>query len=238
MAIAIILAGGSGTRMGATAPKQFLRVNGKPIIAYTLEAFATHEEVDGIVVVCRKDRIAELNEIIAEFGIRGVKKIAPEGASRQQSSFIGLNAAKEVGAADDSVVLIHDAVRPLVSHRIITECIKTAGEYGAANTVIPATDTIIKSGGEFADEVLNRNELFHVQTPQAFRFGLIYGAHEDFLKDGGVSDATDDCQMIMKTGGRVALVTGEKSNFKITTPEDLLLFEAIVGLHYSRVTSQ
>lgn len=145
MNIAIVLAGGSGSRMGMVdRPKQFIDIYGKPVIIHTLEAFEINEKIDAICVVCVKTWQDDLSVWLKEYDIRKVRWIADAGASRQESSLNALNAIQSECSGDDYVI-IHDAARPLVSQKIINENIAKVCEYGACDTVIPAHDTIIKS---------------------------------------------------------------------------------------------
>ena len=225
MVSVIIAAGGTGNRMGAGMPKQFIEVFGKPLIIYTIEAFNNHPGVDEIIIPCHNDYKNKISSWVTQYGLSKVKSTVPAGINRKESVFNGLKNIKNT----TSIVLIHDAVRPLVSNRIISENIEKAIKYGAAGTAVPAEDTVIKSKeGLFIDEVPKRNEIYNIQTPQSFKYDIIMDAHKSFFG----TDATDDCQLVLKTGVNVALVLGDKINFKITTPEDMLLFELLIKNSY------
>lgn len=230
MNIGIILAGGSGQRMGnMELPKQFTDIYGKPIIVHTLEAFDLHLEIDEIVIVCKKEYIEDMKILVRKFDLQKVKQVIEGGVTRQESVYNGLKAIENKVSKED-VVLIHDAVRPLISGRIISDNIKGALEYGSVDTVIPTTDTIIKSvEGIYLDEVPVRRELYLGQTPQSFKYEVIKKSH-DYCLENGILDATDDCQLVKKNGYKVALVNGDKLNFKITTQEDLMLLKALVKM--------
>lgn len=229
MNIGIVLAGGQGTRMGMETPKQFIDVYGKPVVIHTLENFDIHPEIDAIAVVCVKEWQEDLKILIRKFEISKVKWIIDGGKTRQESTLNALNALEEVLKPED-IVVIHDSARPLITNRIISDNIKGAKEFGAVDTVIPATDTIVKSiDGDIISDVPVRKELFMGQTPQSFKFSIIKEAHETALKNN-IDNATDDCQLILDTGKPVHLIAGDKLNFKITTQEDLLLLKAIVKL--------
>jgi len=225
MNIALIVAGGSGKRMGLDIPKQFVVVNNKPIISYSLKAFEDVKEIDSIFVVCHKDYINDLKQIIALNHIYKIKGIVEGGETRQESVLNGLNAIKNSGYQDNDIVLIHDAARPLVNKLIILDNIKACLKYKACETAIKVADTIIKSEkGDNLNEVMNRDVLYQVQTPQTFELGLIYSAH----KKAPTTSATDDAQIVKKLGHEVAIVNGSKLNFKITTIEDLDLFKSLL----------
>ncbi len=220
--IALITAAGSGTRMGEGKPKQFLIVNGKPLLSYTIEAFNNHPLIDEIIIVTNEDFIDEVKSFSGNY--QKVKHIVKGGSTRQQSVFLGLSFLKENGVNPNDIILIHDGARPLVSERIIAANIEACKENNAVETVISATDTIIQSkDGEINNQTLNRKELYQVQTPQTFKFDLIYKAHSSLQND----DATDDAQLVAKLGKDIYLVNGDKKNFKVTTKEDLEYFELL-----------
>lgn len=230
MNIAVILAGGIGSRMGIVdKPKQFIDVYGKPIIVYTLETFDNHPAVDGIAVVCLAEWLDDLRIFLRKYEIKKVKWIIEGGQTRQDSIY---NAIKVLGqeCADDDILVVHDAVRPLVSHKIISNNILAAKDYGAVDTVIPSADTIIRSvDGTTLKEVPKRKELYIGQTPQSFKFSVLKAAHEKAIANG-IFDSTDDCQLVIELGAAVHLVPGEKLNFKITSFDDLLLLKAMLKL--------
>ena len=165
MNIALILAAGSGTRMGLETPKQFVLVKDKPLLYYSVKIFESYPELDAIVLVTNKENISLVEEIVKEFNFKKVKAIVEGGETRQDSVYNGLNKIKEF-ASEDDVVLIHDAARPLVNHRIIFDNIKACNEFGAVDTAIQASDTIVKSSdGSGVDELPLRRELYQAQTP-------------------------------------------------------------------------
>ncbi len=227
MNIALIVAAGSGTRMGLETPKQFLLVKGRPLLYYSIKMFETYDEVESIVVVTNKKYISEVEEIIEEYNFKKIKVIVPGGETRQDSVYNGLLAIKEF-ASNNDIVLIHDSARPLVNHRIIYDNIKACQEYGAVDTVIGVSDTIVKSiKGKDVEELPLRKELYQAQTPQTFKFSLIMDAHE-YARSHDIPDVTDDVKLVMSLGKQVHLVEGSKLNFKITTQEDLDLLEALL----------
>ncbi|WP_346867045.1 2-C-methyl-D-erythritol 4-phosphate cytidylyltransferase [Clostridium sp. UBA1353] len=229
MNIGLILAGGSGTRMGGDLPKQFIDIYGKPLIVHTIEAFDINPNIDYIAVICKSDYKEDLNIWVRKYGLTKVKWIVDGGDTRQSSVESGLKAIEEFCGGDD-IVVVHDAARPLISQRIIDENIEGAKEYKAVDTVIPSADTIIKTlDGEFIEEVPPRHELHLGQTPQSFEYALIKKAHEH-AKENNINTATDDCQLILKLGEKVHLVKGDKLNFKVTTFEDLLILKSVIKL--------
>lgn len=231
MNIAVILAGGSGSRMGMVdRPKQFIEIYGKPVIIHTLEAFEINEKIDAICVVCVKDWQDDLSLWLKEYDIRKVRWIADAGASRQESSLNALNAIAE-SCSDDDYVIIHDAARPLVSQKIINENVVKVREFGACDTVIPAHDTVIRSiDGNTLESIPVRKELYLGQTPQSFKYSIVRKAYDDYfsLPENERPIATDDCGLVLNSGAEIGIAMGDKLNMKITTMEDLLLVKSIV----------
>ena len=231
MNIAIVLAGGSGSRMGLVdRPKQFIDIYGKPVIIHTLEAFEINEKIDAICVVCVKSWQDDLSVWLKEYDIRKVRWIADAGSSRQESSLNALNAIQSECSGDDYVI-IHDAARPLVSQKIINENIEKVKEFGACDTVIPAHDTIIKSLDEKTlDSIPLRKELYLGQTPQSFKYSIVRKAYDDYfaLPEDKRPEMTDDCGLVLSSGITIGMAMGDKLNMKITTMEDLLLVKSIV----------
>lgn len=229
MNIAIILAGGSGTRMGSDVPKQFIDIYGKPLIIHTIEAFDINPNIDYIAVICKNEFKEDLTIWIRKYGISKVKWIVDGGNTRQESVYNGINQLSDFCSNQD-IVVIHDAARPLISQRIINENIESAKINKAVDTVIPTTDTIIRSiDGSVIEEVPVRRELYLGQTPQSFEYALIKKAHEEAKKENNLN-ATDDCQLVLKIGNKVSLVKGDKLNFKVTTFEDLLILKSVIKL--------
>lgn len=231
MNIAVVLAGGSGSRMGMVdRPKQFIDIYGKPVIIHTLEAFEINEKIDAICVVCVKEWQDDLSLWLKEYDIRKVRWIANAGASRQESSLNALDAIKEV-CGDDDYVIIHDAARPLISQKIINDNIIKVREYGACDTVVPAHDTIIRSvDGDTLDSIPARKELYMGQTPQSFKYSIVRKAYDDYfaLPENERPEMTDDCGLVLHSGVKIGMAMGDKLNMKITTMEDLLLVKSIV----------
>lgn len=231
MNIAVVLAGGSGSRMGMVdRPKQFIDIYGKPVIIHTLEAFEINSGIDAICVICVKEWQDDLAMWLKEYDIRKVKWIANAGSSRQESSLNALNAIKD-DVSDEDYVIIHDAARPLVSQKIINENIEKVKEYGACDTVIPAHDTVIRSLDEKTlDSIPARKELYLGQTPQSFKYSIVRKAYDDYfaLDEDKRPVMTDDCGLVLHSGIEIGMAMGDKLNMKITTMEDLLLVKSIV----------
>ena len=232
MNIALIVAAGTGSRMsGADKPKQFLLVKNKPLMIYTIEAFQMHEGIDAIVVVTGEGYEDQVKDWCKKYGLNKVQAVVLGGDSRQGSVYNGLQAIKKMGAKSDDIILIQDAARPLVSKDIISKNIEACSEFDAVDTVIKANDTIISSkSGETINDIPNRSELYQSQTPQTFKFGLIYEAHEN-AKAGKIPNVTDDAKLVISMDKEVRLVEGNKQNFKVTTPDDLLMFEALLNIN-------
>ncbi len=217
--IAIILAGGSGSRFGADMPKQFLQVAGKMIIEHTIDAFERHPMIDEIAIVSRADYMEEMREMVKKDGYVKVTHVLQGGKERYHSSL----AAIEAFTDDDDNLLIHDGVRPLVSERIISDCVDALAEYEAVDVAVPTTDTIIElnEDGSIA-RIPQRRLLRNAQTPQCFRRRVIAGAFRLALQDPDFFP-TDDCSIVLKYMPEVAIkvVDGEPSNIKVTYKSDL-----------------
>ena len=215
---AVILAGGIGSRMNSDVPKQFLEVGGETILERVLRRFENHPQIDGIVLVMHGDYIKEGRVIAEKLALKKLMKIVSGGSSRKQSSFNGVAALPE----EESFVLIHDAARPFVSDRIISECCTALENYSAVSTVIKSTDTVYLVNDEgFVDEVPDRDNVVMVQTPQCFHYSIIAEAHRLGAENPELN-FTDDAGMIVHYElAEVFCVRGEAENRKITNPGDL-----------------
>ena len=228
MNTAIILSGGVGTRMGTACPKQYLTVNGQPIIAYAMAIFESHPMIDHIVIVASEEWHALIEEWIAKKNITKFAGFAPAGRTRQHSIFNGLLASEGCTPAD-GVVIIHDAARPLTAHSIITDCLIGAKEDGGAMPVITVKDTTYFSrDGKQIDQLLDRSCLYAGQAPEAFRFGEYLAIHRT-VSDEEIAQTVGTSQIAHKHGMKVRLVKGSERNIKITTIEDLNTFEVILA---------
>jgi len=227
MNIALILAAGKGTRMGANIPKQFIEYKSKPILVHTLEAFAEHSDVHKICVICPAESVEYTKNLINEYNIPKVAWVEVGGASRRESSFIGVSRLAEEFKEND-IVMIHDGARPNVSKRIITENIVAATKFGACETAISSQDTIaVSEDGEKIAGIPDRSKMYNVQTPQSFKIGVILKAHKASLENEG-GNATDDAALVLADGHDVYIVKGEKNNLKITTEEDLRILYSVM----------
>lgn len=220
---AIILAAGKGKRMGANINKQFLKLNDKPILYYTLKAFSEHEAIDEIILVAAKNEVAYCkNEISDKYNINKITKIVEGGKERQDSVLKGL---KAIGQCD--IVLIHDGARPFVSKAIIDNGIKYTKLYGASACGVVPKDTIKMRNLEgISDGTLERDKMFCVQTPQVFDYRLILDCH--IKVNGEKVIVTDDTMVVEKYNNKVYLYEGSYNNIKITTVEDLIVAERIL----------
>ena len=237
MNIALIVAAGSGSRMGnADKPKQFLPIYGKPLMIHTIEAFEVHDEIDAIVVVTNEAYIDQVKVWCKQYDLGKIKAVVSGGDSRQISVHNGLQAVKALSKdPKNDIVLIHDAARPLISQRIITDNIRVCEKYDAVDTVIKASDTIVRSVNEESiSDIPARNELYQGQTPQSFKLFLILDAHE-YVKTHAVNNVTDDCKLVLSLGKEVRLVEGSKQNFKITTFDDLMMLKALLKIGKTEV---
>lgn len=218
MNTAVILAGGSGTRLGDSIPKQYLVIGGKPVICYCLEMFEKNAFIDEIVIVAAEEwREFILQNIGTVSKFRG---FAPAGSSRQHSILLGLKAANP----KTKTVVVHDAARPNVTEDLITQCVLSIEGYDGVLPVLPMKDTIILSeNGEFVTGLLKRNQLFAGQTPESYRYDTYLSAHEDVTEEA-LGTLTGSCEIAFKHGLRIKMVPGDEHNFKITTGEDLVKF--------------
>lgn len=233
--IAIIFAGGSGVRMGAGKPKQFLEVNGKPIIIHTLDVFENHPQVDDIIVACKDDYIDKLRKQIRLYDIDKVSSIVPGGQTAMDSVYNALKTARDI-SSEDSIVLIHDGVRPIINEKLISEVVEKVRECGSAATCTPLYETpIVSKNGETVEETPLRRDCYTAQAPQGFRLGEIISAHDEIRAvNPEYSEIVDNCTLMKRLGKDVAIVKGPRSNIKVTTPEDLYIFKAMLEYRETR----
>ncbi len=229
MNIALLIAGGAGNRMGQDIPKQFLHVDGCPIIIHTMQRFQKHPDVDAIAVVCLKGWETVLQAYANQFNIAKLKWIFPGGNSGMESIHNGIYGLKNEGCGDDDLVLIHDSVRPLLSQDIISSNIAICKAYGYAITGIQCREAILESEDGFVSTTsIPRDTLIRTQTPQTFRLGNILDVHEE-AKRKGIMDSVASCTLIAEVGGReMHIVPGSEKNIKITTVEDIEILKALM----------
>ena len=226
--IALLIAGGSGNRMHQDIPKQFITVNERPVIVYTLEAFEKHPEIDGIAVVCIEGWEQVLWAYAKQFNITKLKYVVPGGKNGQDSIRNGIYELEKHYAAED-LVLIHDAIRPMVSAEIISDNIRVAREKGNAITAIPCAEAMIQTeDGIESTGSYPREKLKRTQTPQAFHLGRICDLHRRAL-DAGITNSVASCTLMIEMGEQVFFSAGSEKNIKLTTVEDLDIFKALLS---------
>jgi len=229
MNIALIIAGGTGHRMKNEVPKQFLNVNDKPVIIYTLEAFESHPDIDKIGVVCLDGWHDILRAYARQYRIQKLDWIVSGGENGQGSIRNGVFEAERRYGGDD-IILVHDAIRPMVSQEIISDCIVQCREHGSAVVVTPCNTVVLRrTTGETSGEVVPRDQLAVTQTPQAFPIRKLADAHRSAL-ELGITNAIASCSMMVELGETVHFSIGAETNIKLTTPDDLKIFKALLAL--------
>ncbi len=232
MVIAGIVAGGTGIRMGQNIrPKQFIELMGKPIIIHTIEKFMVCPDIDYIIVGTHPDWLNLMNDLSGKY-FRDTKKICitPGGMNRNETiKNIAVAAREKYSAEDDTILVTHDAVRPFLSLRIIQENVQAAREYGVCDTVIEATDTIVRSENQnFITDIPVRKEMYQGQTPQSFKIKLFEEVYAGMTEEE-LNIVTDACKLFYLRNYKVRLVKGDVANFKITYPFDLKMAQLMVG---------
>ena len=226
--IALIIAGGVGARMHQDIPKQFINVNDKPVIIYTLEAFQKHPYIDSIEVVCLEGWHEILGAYAKQFGISKLENIVNGGETGLQSIRNGLKDIATRYDDDDDIVLIRDAIRPMVSQDIISDNIRVCREYGNAITAIPCTSVMLKTADSLmASEQIPRDNLKITQTPQTFYLKEIIEAHKEAVQKG-INDSIASCSLYVELGRKLYLSMGSEKNIKLTTSEDIEIFSALL----------
>lgn len=229
MNIAVILAGGVGSRVGADRPKQFLEIRGRMVIERTIDAFEANANIDEIAVVINPMYIEEMESIVKRNGWKKVRRILEGGAERYMST---LSAIKAYGDLEEANVLFHDAVRPMVSQAIIDRVINALEEHDAVGVAVKVTDTIWETDGETIKSIPDRNIMRKAQTPQAFRLSVIKEAYRRGLQDPKMC-STDDCGMVMRymPEKKIFIVEGDEKNIKLTYKEDIPYIEVLLKKH-------
>ncbi|KMP12270.1 2-C-methyl-D-erythritol 4-phosphate cytidylyltransferase [Candidatus Nitromaritima sp. SCGC AAA799-C22] len=218
---AIIPAAGRGKRIGAAVPKQFLELKGKPLLHYTLKVFEACDVIDYVVLVMpQADVEASGDEWLNGYGI--VRQVVGGGEQRQDSVCNGFKALEE----GTDIVVVHDGARPFATPQMIADTVGSAGQYGAAITAVPVSDTIKKAVDGFVERTVSRDGLWRVQTPQAFQYALLQRAFDKAATDSYYG--TDEGALIEYLGERVKIVAGSELNIKITRKEDLTLGESLI----------
>ncbi|HIJ86820.1 MAG TPA: 2-C-methyl-D-erythritol 4-phosphate cytidylyltransferase [Desulfuromonadales bacterium] len=225
--IALIPAAGMGRRMGASINKQYLQLGGMPIVARTVSVFEQSPLIDAIYLVIPAEEIPYCQEHVVEaYRFSKVVAIVPGGKERQHSVMNGLRGMKEHVSGND-IILIHDGVRPLITVEALRESIAAASSHDGGVMAVQAKDTIKSVKNGIVTSTLDRTTLWQAQTPQAFRFSVIFSAHQAAETDHYLG--TDDASLVERIGGTVRIIQGDYHNIKITTPEDLILAEAFLS---------
>ena len=225
--IGLIIAGGSGNRMHQDIPKQFLTVNERPVIVYTLEAFEKHPEIDAIAVVCIEGWEQVLWAYARQFNITKLQYVVPGGENGQDSIRNGVYELEKHYSPED-IVLVHDAIRPMVSAEIISDNIRVARKNGNAITVIPCAEAMMETeDGLVSIGSYPRDRLKRTQTPQAFHLGQICDLHRRALK-AGITNSVASCTLMVEMGEQVFFSAGSEKNIKLTTVEDIDIFKALL----------
>ena len=236
MNIAVVIAGGIGSRVGQEIPKQFLEINGVPLIIYTLNVFQNNNNIHKIIVVTLPAWKSTLTNYCHQYGISKLDTIVDAGKVRFESIYNGVKYIKNF-AKDDDLVVLHDANRPLLSNAVLDNSLTTAQKYGSALSILPCYDAMfISHDGCIADEDVDKKILFQGQTPETFHFSIINEVCRKNFEEGKVDLSIS--ALLLKDGKKVYLSKGSNQNFKITTQEDLDLFKALLNISPSRKLSQ
>lgn len=225
--VALIIAGGSGARMHQDIPKQFLTVNERPVIVYTLEAFQRHAEIDAIAVVCIEGWDQVLWAYARQFNISKLKYVIPGGSNGQGSIRNGVFELEKHFAPED-IVLVHDAIRPMVSAEIISDSIIKAKKYGSGIATIPCAEAMMQTEDGFVSTgSYPRDNLKRTQTPQGFPIGKICDLHRRAL-EAGITNSVASCTLMIEMGEQVHFSAGSEKNIKLTTVDDIDIFKALL----------
>ena len=229
MNIAMIFAGGSGVRMGAGIPKQFLEINGKPILAHTVTLFQYHPDIDKIYISTLKEYIPYVRNMVQEFHLTKVADVIPGGETAQDSIYNCLMRSAEEDPMD-SIVLLTDGVRPCVAFDVITRNIESVKKHGTAITCTPCYETILLSRDHYhVDSVPYRKDTFAAQAPQSFYLKDIIAAHDEIrATETRYENMVDACTIFTTLGKKVHMIPGNRGNIKVTTPEDVYIFRAML----------
>lgn len=229
MNIALIIAGGIGARMNQDIPKQFINVNDKPIIVYTMEAFQRHRDIDAIEVVCLDGWHEVVKAYAKQFGISKLENIVSGGKKGQDSIRNGLLDIATRHHEEDDIVLIHDAIRPMLGEEVITESIRVCREFGNAITVVPCTAAMLKTYDSISStEQVSRDNLKITQTPQTFFLKEIIATHMEAVEKG-ITNSVASCTLYIELGKMLYMSKGSEKNLKITTTEDIEIFKALLA---------
>lgn len=229
MNIALILAGGCGSRTEQDIPKQFMNVYDKPLIIYTLENFERHPDIDGIAVVCLEGWHEVLKAYARQYSITKLKWVLDGGADGQESTHKGIAALRDVCDNDD-IILVHDAIRPFITEEVITDAIARCRRKGSGLSAVRCQETIVRTDdGKSGSEGISRQEIMRVQTPQAYKYGKALWAYEEADKRGIQGEVYINTLML-RLGETVYFSKGTEKNVKITTIDDLEVFKALLNM--------
>ena len=227
MNIALIIAGGAGERMKQNIPKQFLCVLDKPIIVYTMEVFQRCEDIDGIVVVSLSGWESKISMYAEEYKITKLKSVVTGGVCGQESIYNGIIEIRK-NYNDDDIVLIHDAIRPMISIEIIEDCINVVKKNGNAITVIPCQEAMLETQNQKSSfSSYPRNQLMRTQTPQGFYLRDMIALHKE-AGEKNITDSIATCTLAVELGRTLFFSKGSEKNLKITTMDDLDIFKALL----------
>jgi 2-C-methyl-D-erythritol 4-phosphate cytidylyltransferase len=231
---AVLLAGGTGTRVGGALPKQLVEVAGRPLMEHPLAVLDAHPGVDEVVILMAAGHVEAAEGIVRRGGYLSVRAIEVGGATRDASTRRALELLRE----DDALVLLHDAARPMLGPALVSRCLDALARHDAVTAAVPSSDTVIEVADDTIAAVPARARLRRVQTPQGFRVGVLREAHARAVRDPGF-EPTDDCSVVRRYLPEVpvAVVAGEEQNFKVTEPVDVLLADLLLRLAEDRPRS-
>ncbi len=221
--IAVIPAGGKGIRSGIAAPKQYLKFKDKELIVYTLDVFQQNEMIDEIIISTEGNYINLLNDLKEKYNLSKISKVVEGGNTRQDSVYNALRSL--TNAADNDLIAVHDAARPLLPQEVLTDAVQTAKQKGNALVCIKAKDTLIK-GNKVVESYLDRDEVYYVQTPQIFPYSILMKAMKNAYENNFIG--TDESVLVRQIGEKANIVEGSVYNFKVTTSDDIDMFERLV----------
>lgn len=229
MTVALILSGGSGVRLGSDIPKQYIEVNDRPVISYCIERLSSHEEIHAVQIVAAQEWQEQIEGWLEQYDIcNKFRGFSLPGENRQLSIYHGLEDIKKY-AEDSDVVLIHDAARPLLSERMITDCVRAMEGHDGVMPVLPMKDTVYRSmDGKTVSALLKRTEIYAGQAPEAFRVGLYYEANKNLFPDR-IQKINGSTEPAIMAGMNIAMIPGDEGNLKITTPGDLERFRRLIA---------
>lgn len=228
MNIALLTAAGNGTRMHSEIPKQFMHINNKPVILYTMDAFQRHKEIDAIIVVTLEAWKEMTWAYAREYDINKLKWVVTGGTTGQESIRAGLEALRKECNSTDTI-MIHDGNRPFISEDIITDSLEVYRKSGSAVAAMPCVEAIYKSeDGKESNISLDRNEMYRTQTPHTYMLGKLLWAHEQAQKKG-INNTTATCVLMSELGETIYFSKGSEKNLKLTTKDDIDIFCALLG---------